>query len=283
MNTESQAVLESPETQSPVPATPAPPDAPGGEIHHRADDMEGVSPFDYLGSFLMTVLIALFGTTFVIQSFTIPSQSMEPTLQVGDYLFVNKFIFEGRGTWYDHLLPYRDIRRGDIVVFKFPYEDHPHFVKRAIGLPGDRIRIVNDNVYVNGQLLNEPYVRHDPAAADPFGDNFPPTQPYFLLHGARPEWASQIMKYVHNGELVVPPDHYFVMGDNRDHSWDSRYWGFVDRNAIMGRPVFIYWSVHATSEDYLNRSFSTRFISLIDDLRHLSTRTRWGRLMHEVH
>src|ERR1700734_2688530 len=106
---------------------------------------------------LVTILLALFGTTFIVQAFKIPSQSMEPTLLVGDHLLVNKFIFEGTGAWYDKLLPYRPIRHGDIVVFKFPYDDHPHYVKRVIGIPGDHIRIVSDRVYVNGSLVPESY------------------------------------------------------------------------------------------------------------------------------
>src|SRR5271167_5047762 len=118
---------------------------------------------DVLESLLVTILIALFGTTFILQAFKIPSQSMEPTLLVGDHLLVNKFLFEGTGSWYDKLLPYRPIRHGDIVVFKFPYDDHPHYVKRVIGIPGDRLRIVDQHVYINGERLNEPYVVHDPA------------------------------------------------------------------------------------------------------------------------
>src|SRR3984893_10158085 len=128
---------------------------------------------EYVESLLVTVLLALFGTTFIVQAFKIPSQSMEPTMLVGDHLLVNKFIFEGRGAWYEKILPYRPIRRGDIVVFKFPFDDHPHYVKRVIGLPGDRIRIVRQQVYVNGQPLAEPYVVHDPATQDSFGDDFP--------------------------------------------------------------------------------------------------------------
>src|SRR6202795_4796857 len=118
---------------------------------------------EYAESLLVTVLLALFGTTFIVQAFKIPSQSMEPTLLVGDHLLVNKFIFEGRGAWYEKILPYRPIRRGDIIVFKFPYDDHPHYVKRVIGLPGDRLRIVDQQVYINGERLHEPYVGHHPA------------------------------------------------------------------------------------------------------------------------
>ena len=130
---------------------------------------------EYIESLLVTVILALFGTTFVVQAFKIPSQSMEPTLLVGDHLLVNKFIFGGRGHWYDGVLPYREVRRGDIIVFKFPFQDHPHYVKRVIGVPGDHIKIVDQQVYVNGKRISEPYIVRDPAAPyDPFGDNFPP-------------------------------------------------------------------------------------------------------------
>src|SRR5579864_3746413 len=120
------------------------------------------SVLEYAESLLVTILLALFGTTFIVQAFKIPSQSMEPTLLVGDHLLVNKFIFEGSGAWYEKLLPYRAVRHGDIIVFKFPFDDHPHYVKRVIGIPGDRIRIINQQVYLNGERLNEPYVVHDP-------------------------------------------------------------------------------------------------------------------------
>src|SRR6202162_3505457 len=109
---------------------------------------------EYIESLLVTVILALFGTTFIVQAFKIPSQSMEPTLLVGDHLLVNKFIFGGRGNWYDHFLPYREIRHGDIIVFKFPFQDHPHYVKRVIGIPGDRVKIVDQQVYVNGRRSN---------------------------------------------------------------------------------------------------------------------------------
>ena len=237
---------------------------------------------EYAESLLVTVLLALFGTTFIVQAFKIPSQSMEPTLLVGDHLLVNKFIFEGNGAWYERLLPYRAVRRGDIIVFKFPFDDHPHYVKRVIGLPGDRVRIINQHVYVNGLPLSEPYVVHDPAYEDPFGDNFPPINRYFVELGLRPEWAAKILSHVQSGELVVPPDNYFVMGDNRDRSWDSRYWGFVNRRAVMGRPIVIYWSVEATSGDYVDRGFFGTFRAIGQNLLHLPSRTRWHRMMHEV-
>ncbi len=250
----------------------------------RRQEREHATLREYAESLLVTVVLALFATTFVVQAFKIPSQSMEETLLVGDHLLVNKFIFGGRGRWYDRLLPYRSIRRGDIIVFKFPFQDHPHYVKRVIGIPGDRVKIVDQQVFVNDKLLNEPYVVHDPTAPyDPFGDNFPPASQAYLQPNMQPEWADEILNYVKKGELVVPPHRYFVMGDNRDHSWDSRYWGFVDRDAVMGRPVLIYWSIEAGSTDYSDHGFFGRLFGVADTLIHLPTRTRWNRMLHEVH
>src|SRR5467141_1968836 len=151
-----------------------------GAAGNRVEAPPAATLREYIESLLVTVLLALFGTTFIVQAFKIPSLSMEPTLLVGDHLLVNKFIFEGRGAWYEKILPYRPVHRGDIIVFKFPFDDHPHYVKRVIGLPGDRIRIVKQQVYVNGQALIERYVVHDPASRDSFGDDFPPTDQYFI-------------------------------------------------------------------------------------------------------
>ena len=237
---------------------------------------------EYIESLLVTVILALFGTSFVVQAFKIPSQSMEGTLLVGDHLLVNKFIYGGRGAWYDRVLPYRDVRRGDIIVFKFPFDEHAHYVKRVIGVPADRVKIVDQQVYVNGQRLLETFKVHDAASYDPFGDNFPPREAGFPHRSVRAEWAAQLMSHIQNGELVVPPNKFFVMGDNRDHSWDSRYWGFVDREAIMGRPLLIYWSVDATSADYTDRSVFGRLAGLGKTLLQLPMKTRWSRMLRGV-
>ena len=258
-------------------AAPGAPAAPQKIVRQRSGFAE------FLEMLLVTMLLALFGTTFVVQAFKIPSGSMEPTLLVGDHVFVNKFIFEGTGAWYEKVLPYRDIRRGDIIVFKFPFDDHPHYVKRVIGLPGDCLRIVNGDVYINGEFLREPYVVRNPASQDPYADNFPPTDRRVLQFVARREWADQLFDYVHNGELIVPPNQYFAMGDNRDLSADSRYWGFVDRDSIMGRPMVIYWSVRATSSDYRSRGVSSALSGMGQTLLHLRAQTRWNRMFREVH
>lgn len=240
---------------------------------------------EYLESLLVTVILALFGTSFVVQAFKIPSASMETTLLIGDHLLVNKFIFGGTGAWYDKLLPYRELHRGDIIVFKYPYADHQHFVKRVIGLPGDHLKLVDQDLYINGKLLREPYVVHDPGAPyDPLNYNFPPPPSQFITSAMQPEWAQEIRKHITGDEIVVPRGKYFAMGDNRDRSLDSRYWGFVDRDAIMGRPFLIYWSVEAASGDYSGDStFWSRLTGIFGTLAHLPSRTRWGRMLHTVH
>jgi signal peptidase I len=281
--------IVAPESVAPAALEPAsqvakapPPEIKPEPESQEAPDHTTIS--EYLESLLVTVILALFGTSFVVQAFKIPSPSMERTLLVGDHLLVNKFIFGGRGGWYDRLLPYRSLQRGDIIVFKFPYQDHPHFVKRVIGLPGDHLKIVDQQVYVNGKLLAEPYVVHDPASGyDPLNYTFPPVGNQMYLSLVQPEWAREIRKYIDGDELVVPPGKYFAMGDNRDHSLDSRYWGFVDRDAIMGRPFLIYWSIDASSADYSESTFGQRIIGIFDTLIHLPARTRWSRMLHTVH
>jgi signal peptidase I len=258
--------------------TPAPAAA---QTQHYSDD---TTLSEYFESLLVTVLLALFATTFILQAFKIPSPSMETTLLVGDHLLVNKFIFGGHGAWYEKFLPYRPLERGDIIVFKYPFQDHTHYVKRVIGLPGDRLKIVDQRVFVNGKALNEPYVTHDPNVGyDPLNYNFPPKGVQLYSSPLVPEWANTFKNYVHGDEIVVPPGKYFAMGDNRDHSADSRYWGFVDRDAIMGRPFLIYWSVEASSADYTPNTFFQRLTGIFETLAHLPSRTRWSRMLHTVH
>src|SRR5271170_8453704 len=265
------------------PLDPVAPAAPA-ETKKEAQHEDPTTISEYLESLLVTVLLALFGTSFVVQAFKIPSASMEGTLLIGDHLLVNKFIFGGTGAWYEKLLPYRSLERGDIIVFKYPYQDHTHYVKRVIGLPGDHLKLVDQRVFVNGKLLNEPYVVHDSAARyDPLNYTFPPVGSQLYSSQIIPEWASQIKKYIQGDEIVVPSGKYFAMGDNRDQSSDSRYWGFVDRDAIMGRPFLIYWSVEASTADYNPSTFWQRLGGVFDTLLHLPTRTRWSRMLHTVH
>jgi signal peptidase I len=236
---------------------------------------------DTFESLVITVILAIFGTTFIVQAFKIPTGSMENTLLIGDHLLVNKFIFANHSDYLDRLLPYRPIRRGDIIVFKFPSteaqeEPGEHFVKRVIGLPGDRIRIFHRQVFVNGRPLSEPYVRHTMLGQLRPGDDFPPSDSEYL-RGATASWLASISSHIQNGELVVPPGRYFVMGDNREQSWDSRFWGFVPRTLISGRPLVIYWSYETPRDEYLHTSFKDRLAQIADLLIHFPTKTRWRR------
>lgn len=236
---------------------------------------------DTLESLLVTVILAIFGTTFVVQAFKIPTGSMENTLLIGDHLLVNKFVFAHRRGGGALLLPYREVNRGDVVVFKFPPSDEQsepseHFVKRVVGIPGDRVRIWHRQVLVNGKPVNEPYVRHSyPDQLRP-GDDFPPG-PMEYMRGATPRWADEVQEYIDGNELVVPKDRYFVMGDNREHSWDSRFWGFVPRELILGRPLIIYWSYETPRDEYTRTSLSDRLGQTLDLVVNFFTKTRWRR------
>ena len=240
-------------------------------------------PRNYVGSLIVTIIVALFATTFIAQAFKIPSSSMFPALLVGDHLLVNKFVYGGVGKWYERVLPYRLIRRGDVIVFKYPYEDHPYYVKRVIALPGDRIRIAEQHVYIDGVALKEPYVVHDPSSADPYMFDFPPRDPFIISGEIPPEWERTLRQDTRDGVLLVPANQYFVLGDNRDHSSDSRYWGFVPRDAIVGRPLFVYWSLKDAPPENDASSVAQQLANLARDILDIPARTRWNRMFHEVY
>jgi len=245
---------------------------------------------DTFESLVVTVILAIFGTTFVLQAFKIPTGSMENTLLIGDHLIVNKFAFAYQNGWLRHILPYRDPQRGDVLVFKFPgdaegqQEPGEHFVKRIRGVPGDRIRVVNRQLFVNGQRMDEPFVRHDPDLIDVVhpGDNFPPYDPINSLSNAETRWSENIQNDIKDGELVVPPDHYFAMGDNRENSWDGRFWGFVPRELISGRPLLVYWSFDTPRDESLQPSLSDRIKQTGYLVIHFLTKTRWRRTFQFV-
>ena len=230
-------------------------------------------------SLMGTVIIAIFVITFIVQAFQIPSESMKNTLLVGDYLLVNKLCYGGGG-WADHLMPYQTIQRGDVVVFHYPVDPQQHFVKRVVGLPGDKLRMVNKKVFVNGKPLDEPYVRFLEPANNMFRDNFPRTDiPAFGLEG---KWWLEMRKLVENGQLIIPQGNYFVMGDNRDDSQDSRYWGFVPRENIIGRPLVIYWSVKDW-DGSTPTTMSGRLAHLGYAVTHIFQLTRWNRTLRLIH
>ena len=235
---------------------------------------------EYFESLVITVILALFGTTFIIQAFKIPTPSMENNLLVGDHLLVNKFMFGTQGSWVDAILPFRTIRRGEIIVFRYPKDLTKHYVKRVVGLPGDHLRIVDKQVFINDEPLDEPYKMHisPPGAyADPFRDYFPPRPHPGRRYGGidqDPYWYEDFMV---EDEIIVPQGHYFAMGDNRDNSSDSRYWGFVPRPDIVGRALVIYWSYEVDSDEYQRTAVGDRLGRIVDLGSNFFRKTRWDR------
>ena len=208
---------------------------------------------EYFESLIIAVVLALFIRTFVVQAFKIPTGSMEQNLLIGDHLLVNKFVFGPALTQVERtLLPAKAIARRDVVVFKYPEDPERDFIKRVIGLPGDQIEVRRKRVFVNGQPLEEPYVYY-------MG---PPPPPAAEIGASEGQESSGDPRESYR-PVTVPPDHYFVMGDNRDNSQDSRYWGFLPRGYVKGKALVIYWSYDASEGNVL-------------------TGTRWSRLLHQV-
>jgi len=223
---------------------------------------------EYFESIAIAVILALFVRTFVVQAFKIPTGSMENNLLIGDHLIVNKFVFGPDGTGLDRtVLPMRDIRRGDIVVFKYPEDPERDFIKRVIGLPGETLEVRDKRVYINGRRLDEPHVHY---LEPPKGQSEYQEVTSFDLRE----------RY---GPVTIPADKYFVMGDNRDNSQDSRYWGFLPREYVKGRALMIYWSYESETEDYQQTGLGATIKDLASVVVHFFTRTRWSRMFHLIH
>jgi signal peptidase I len=224
---------------------------------------------EYFESLVIAVILALFIRTFVVQAFKIPTGSMEPNLLIGDHLLVNKFVFGPSRTALERMvLPIDEIRRGDVIVFKYPEEPERDFIKRVIGLPHDTIEVRAKRVWINGQRIDEPFVYYleppPPEDSEAARESSTGPERYYDTAGDLRE------RY---GPVTVPADHYFVMGDNRDNSQDSRYWGFLPHANIKGRALVIYWSYDADSAGVDGPlSILTSFF----------TRTKWNRILHQV-
>jgi signal peptidase I len=218
---------------------------------------------EYFESICVAVILALFVRTFVFQAFKIPTGSMEENLLIGDHLIVNKMLYAPTATELEKkLAPVREVKRGDVVVFKFPNEPERDFIKRVIALPGERIRIEHKKVFINGEPLDEPYAHFlevpgtdENVYSDPRGDD---------MH-----------------EIVVPPGHYFVMGDNRDNSHDSRFWGTLPGELLKGRALMIYWSYESGRDAYLKEGWEW-FKEVLSIIPNFVANTRWNRFLHLV-
>ena len=220
---------------------------------------------EYFESIAIAVILALFIRTFVVQAFKIPTGSMENNLLIGDHLLVNKFVYGSTTTPLERaILPMRAIARGDVVVFKFPQEPDRDFIKRVIGLPGETLEVRNKKVYINGTPLDEPYV-------------------HFLVPpgGAGQEVAPSDVRETY-GPVTVPTDQYFVMGDNRDNSQDSRWWGYLPRDLVKGKALMVYWSFDSDRADYQDEGLGATLRGITDVVTGFFTRTRWERILHQI-
>ena len=232
---------------------------------------------EFLSGILAVLVSAIFIITFIVQAFEIPSGSMENTLLVGDHVFVDRLTPMKAGGIPGLIIPYHEIKRGEIIVFIHPKEHGMYVVKRVIGVPGDKIHLKDGVVYRNGEPLNEPYLLRE-GTAEEFRENFPRGD----YNGTYSEWPMQMRAYLRDGELVVPPDNYFGMGDHRDNSLDSRYWGFIPRENIVGRPLFIYWSFVTPSDQYDHTQLGERVRFFFHMIVHFFDKTRWSRMFHLV-
>ncbi len=236
-----------------------------------------------LATLLVLIIATLFLHTFVLQPLVIPSESMERTLLVGDFLLFNKQVYAPANRLGRWLLPYRQVARGDIVVFR--HSDPPLLIKRVVGIPGDHLRIAGGKVFVNGAALDEPYAAFEPAPPDFNRDNLPAKT--YTDPQVDPEWWRQMQSLDSDGELVVPPGEYFVLGDNRNHSRDSRFWGFVPRQDIVARPVVIYFSLTRPSTTDVQVAAQQPVDDRLGHEREFAERltgfARWRRIFHVVH
>jgi signal peptidase I len=251
-------------------ATPPPP-APEKK-QNDPDKPTGIRGF--IAEWAVTILLLVFGITLLLQTFVVPTSSMEDTILIGDHMVVDKLAYAPSGVISKYLLPYTPVKRGDIIVFKYPPNIRENYIKRVVGVPGDRIKVVNKDLYINGKKVDEPYVVHKSPYMDSYRDNFPSQPNMPNLEPAAIEMLQTAQ--TKEGEILVPDNCYFAMGDNRDNSADSRYWGFVPRQNIVGKPVVIFWSYDTTTA----RLADPNFISLehiLDLATNFFSKTRWRR------
>jgi len=232
---------------------------------------------------LLVVLVGVFCIrTFVAEATVIPTGSMEQTILIGDHVFLNKLLYGPRLPYTSlRIPPIREVHRQDIVAFRYPVNPSVMFVKRVIGIGGDVVKIENKRVYVNGKLLGEPYVQHQFSTSLPLRDDFPPSVSLLetlpAAWGLDPTWSRTMPSYIRNDGLHVPSGYLFVMGDNRDNSLDSRFWGFVPLENVVGEPLFVYWSYDAPTRDWTTDNLVARLKFDASILWNFIPRTRWSR------
>jgi signal peptidase I len=241
------------------------------------------TPVEFMASLAAALATGLFIITFVVQAFAIPSSSMENTLLIGDHVLVNRTQFAPKSSLLGPLLPYSNIHRGDIVVFLSPQTPGLYVVKRIIGVPGDRIHLRDGVVYRNGEKLDERYVLHDrDDAGDYYRNDFPAMAPPDWDLNIYNGWRAELPSHIQGEDIVVPPNAYFGMGDHRGVSLDSRYWGFIPQQNVIGSPMFIYWSFETKDDQYMKTSVEDRVGFLAHTAVHFFDETRWRRTLRVV-
>jgi signal peptidase I len=252
---------------------------PVEDTKQRETSLEGFA------STCSVLAVGLFVLTFIFQNFVIPSSSMASTLLVGDHVMVERENLASASNWAP-FVHHREIKRGDIIVFYKPVAqpngEHIPLVKRVIGIPGDRIHLRNGIVYLNGVAQDEPQIAKPTVANyDPYVDDFPAIDPA-SEPGVTAEWSVSLPDHIQGEDLVVPPGSYFAMGDNRTNSLDSRYWGFVPRQNIIGRPLFVYWSIAMPESGIDEVPLTERAESTLHEFVHFFDETRWSRTFHRI-
>ena len=268
---ESKSAVDSPNPASADPEKAAPGDQP---------QREGL--WETVRSLLIVLIAVYCMRTFVAEATVIPTGSMENTILIGDHVFLNKLLYGPRipyTTW--RIPPIREVHRGDIVAFRYPRNPSIMFVKRVIGVGGDAVRVADKKVFVNDRALEEPYVRYQFSSIFPLRDNFPPSVKEIdtlpAAWGLDPGWAHEMAKYIQKDGLHVPEGYLFCMGDNRDNSLDSRFWGFVPLDNVVGEPLFVYWSYDAPSNEWTSENLKDRLKFDASILWHFIQKTRWSR------
>ena len=239
------------------------------------------TPLEFVASICGVLVFGLFVLTFVFQNFVIPSGSMLNALLVGDHVLVDRITLAPRTAWAP-FVHYRDVHRGDIVVFYKPEEPDLFLVKRVVGIPGDHIHLRNGIVFLNGKAQNEPYaMKTSDAIYNPYRDDFPAVPPS-EGYSVTATWSAELPTHVQGEDLIVPAGDYFCMGDNRPYSLDSRYWGFVPKANILGRPLFVYWSFVTSEDQQYKTSGRDQVAWLVHIALHFFDQTRWSRTFHRI-
>jgi signal peptidase I len=271
-----ETIKPKPESSTPEESSLTPPPAAAPPPRRR----EGV--WETVRSLLLVLVGVFFIRIFVAEATVIPTGSMERTILIGDHVFLNKLLYGPRLPYTSlRVPPIKSARRQEIVAFRNPRNPSVMYVKRVIGIGGDSVRIVSKRVFVNGKELEEPYVQFQYSTVLPLRDNFPPTvseiETLPAAWGLDPGWAHEMPHFIQDGVLLVPPGYLFVMGDNRDNSQDSRFWGLVPEGNVVGEPLFVYWSYDAPTREWTNTDLMARLRFNLSIVWNFISKTRWSR------